>query len=65
MMFASNDQELYERFEIAFADDLNTRSGLIARLHTIAGRLKRIEEGKSDPRHYRRLEREADRLLRR
>jgi hypothetical protein len=63
MMFASNDRELFERFEIAFADDLNTRSGLIARLHTIAGRLKRIEEGKSDPRHYRRLEREAERLL--
>jgi hypothetical protein len=63
LMFASNDLELYERFETAFADDLNTRSGLIARLYTIAARLRRIEEGKSDPRHYRRLEREAERLL--
>jgi hypothetical protein len=63
LIFASNDQELYGRFEAAFADELDTRSGLIARLYTIATRLKRIEEGKSDPRHYRRLEREAERLL--
>lgn len=64
LMLASNDPELHDRLETAFAEDLNTRSGLIARLFTIASRLRRIEEGKSDPRHYRRLEREAERLLR-
>jgi hypothetical protein len=65
LMLASNEPELHGRLEVAFAEDLNTRSGLIARLHTIASRLKRMEEGKSDPRHYRRMEREAERLLRR
>ena len=64
LMFSLNEPELYQRFERAFADELNTRSGLIARLFTIARRLKSIEEGKSDPRHHKRLEREARRLLR-
>lgn len=64
LMLASSDPELHERIEAAFAGELNTRSGLIARLYTIAIRLKRIEDGKTDPRHYRRLEREARRLLR-
>ena len=64
LMLASKDPELHDRLEKAFAEDLNTRSGLIARLYTIASRLKRMEEGKSDPRYYRKMEREAERLLR-
>lgn len=64
LIFAMRKRELYRRLEAAFADDLNTRSGIVARLLAIARRMGGIEAGKSDPRDYAALEREAKRLMR-
>jgi hypothetical protein len=55
----------YRRIEELFADDLDTSSGLVARLYQIARRLSEIEAGYADPRQHRPLEAEAGRLLRR
>jgi hypothetical protein len=58
------EPELYRRLEAAFAEDLDTPSGKVARLYTLARRLNRIEAGLHDPREHRPTEREAWRVLR-
>jgi hypothetical protein len=55
---------LYRRLERAFAGELATPSGKVARLFTLARRLNRIEAGLQDPREHRPIEREAWRVLR-
>lgn len=64
LLFSARDPELYRRMEAAFADDLNTSSGIAARLYLIARSLDNIERGNGDPRRHAPLEREAKRLLR-
>lgn len=56
--------DLYRRIERLFRDDLDTQSGVVARLYAAARRLNRIEAGFRDPREHRPLEAEVRRLLR-
>jgi hypothetical protein len=58
------EPDLYRRIEKTFTEDLDTPSGRVARLFTLARRLNRIEAGFHDPREHRPAEREAWRLLR-
>lgn len=58
------DPQLSQRIAATFAGDLDTPSGLVARLYQYARRLKRIEAIGRDPRAHRILEAEARRLLR-
>jgi hypothetical protein len=46
-----------------FADDLNSRSGLVAQLYLVAFLIDQIEAGFGDPRHYRPLEALARQVL--
>ncbi len=64
LLFSARNPELYRRMEAAFAEDLNTRSGIAVRLYLIARSLDNIERGNGDPRRHAPLEREAKRLLR-
>jgi hypothetical protein len=57
------DPALFRRIEAAFADDLNTRSGIAARLYQFASLLNKIEADLRDPREHRIAEAEARRLL--
>jgi hypothetical protein len=59
-----NDPPLFRRIEALFSDDLDTPSGVVARLYRYARRLQDIEDGKLDPREHRLIESEARRLLR-
>lgn len=65
LCFSVTEPELYRRIETAFSSDLETPSGLVARLYLLARRLNRIEAGNRDPREHSVIEREAERLLRR
>jgi hypothetical protein len=47
-----------------FAHDLDTPTGVVARLYQYARRLIKIEAGIRDPRDHRTIETEAKRLLR-
>jgi hypothetical protein len=58
------DPALRRRIAAACADDLDTPSGLVARLLTIARHLDWIERGFADPREHKPLEQEAAQLLR-
>lgn len=60
-----NAPDLFRKIERLFADDLETPSGIVARLYFFARRLDKIEAGMRDPRGHRPLEAEAKRLLRR
>ena len=60
-----NDPDLFRRIEAMFAEDLETPSGVVARLYRYSRRLQDIEAGKLDPREHRRIESETRRLLRR
>jgi hypothetical protein len=64
LSFSFSNSELFQRIEATFAEDLDTSSGIVARLFAFAQRLQRIEAGDHDPREYRSIEREAKRLLR-
>jgi hypothetical protein len=64
LSFSVGDPEMFQRIEATFAEDLNTSSGIVARLYAFAQRLQGIETGDHDPRVYRPIEREAKRLLR-
>lgn len=59
------DPDLFRRIETLFAEDLETPSGIVARLYQFGQRLGGVEAGLADPREYRPLEAAAKRLLRR
>jgi hypothetical protein len=58
------DPVLFRRVETVFADDLNTRSGIVSRLYQFASQLDKVETGLRDPREHRIAEAEVRRLLR-
>jgi thiamine kinase-like enzyme len=58
------DEELFRRIEATFVEDLNTPSGIVARLFRFAQVLDDVEAGIRDPREHRIAEAEARRLLR-
>jgi hypothetical protein len=59
------DPALVRRIEAIFAEDLDTPSGIVARLFQYARILDAIEAGTRDPREHRIAEAEAQKLLRR
>jgi hypothetical protein len=59
------DPALFRRIEAVFAEDLNTPSGVVARLFQYSRILDAIEAGARDPREHRVAEIEAKKLLRR
>jgi hypothetical protein len=64
LSFSSSDPELFQRIETTFAEDLETSSGIVARLYSFAQRLNAIDASQHDPREYRPIEIQAKRLLR-
>lgn len=58
------DPALFRRIEATFAADLETPSGIVARLYRYALRLDNIEAGVRNPREHQAIEAEARRLLR-
>jgi hypothetical protein len=52
-----------EKIADLFADDLNSRSGVVAQLYAVAFLLDQIEAGFGDPRRYRALEALGKRLM--
>jgi hypothetical protein len=65
LSFSARDADLFHRIEALFADDLNTTSGVVARLFQYARRLARLDAAGGDPVEHRRLKDDAARLLRR
>lgn len=63
LAFSAADADLFRRIETVFADDLNSPSGVVARLYCFAQRLDGIENGRADPREYAPLERAAAAIL--
>jgi hypothetical protein len=59
------DPVLFRRIEAIFAEDLDTPSGIVARLFQFSRILDQIEAGARDPREHRVAEAEARKLLRR
>jgi hypothetical protein len=64
LAFSFRDPALFRRIEAMFAHDLDTPTGVVARLYQYARRLIKIEAGIRDPRDHRTIETEAKRLLR-
>jgi hypothetical protein len=64
LSYSFADRALFGRLQATFADDLNTRSGLVSQLYHYAIRLDRIERRFVDPREYSIVEAEVGRLLR-
>jgi hypothetical protein len=59
------DPSLFRRIEAIFSEDLDTPSGVVARLFQYSRILDAIEAGARDPREHRVAETEAKKLLRR
>jgi len=59
------DPALFRRIETIFTEDLDTPSGIVARLFQFSRILAEIEAGTRDPREHRVAEAEARKLLRR
>jgi thiamine kinase-like enzyme len=59
------DPALFRRIEALFQEDLNSSSGVVARLYHYARRLEAIEAGKLDPSEHGLVEAEAIRVSRR
>jgi hypothetical protein len=64
LAFSFREPALFRRIEALFAPDLDTPTGVVARLYQYARRLIKIEAGIRDPRDHRAIEAEAKRLLR-
>jgi thiamine kinase-like enzyme len=64
LSYSFGNPTLFRRIEKEFAKELDTQSGIVARLYRYALHLDAVENGISDPREYPLIEVETKRLLR-